>query len=242
MSSEQMGVQVGSQWRDLDKRMHGRIVTITRVDSGRAYYGKNGNGPSISIERLRRPFWEPAAQLAKGREMSYSPEQIVSHEAAAKALDSLDDYARMGTGVDAHGPRGMLERYIEQQKAAALRQQAARVDEVEAKARELYEAYRTEHPDARMYSWEQQPFEPTREHWREKARAALKAALSAQPAEHPAAPVGVPDGWKLVPVEATDDMLKAAYPLHWWDGPGQRLKQDYRTLLAAAPSAPQGEG
>jgi hypothetical protein len=116
------------------------------------------------------------------------------------------------------------------------------VDEVEAKARELYEAYRTEHPDARMYSWEQQPFEPTREHWREKARAALKAALSAQPAEHPAAPVGVPDGWKLVPVEATDDMLKAAYPLHWWDGPGQRLKQDYRTLLAAAPSAPQGEG
>jgi hypothetical protein len=67
--------------------------------------------------------------------------------------------------------------------AATLRQQAARVDEVEAKARELYEAYRTEHPDARMYSWEQQPFEPTREHWREKARAALEAALSAQPAE-----------------------------------------------------------
>jgi hypothetical protein len=47
--------------------------------------------------------------------------QYVSHEDAAKALDSLDDYARMGTGVDAHGPRGMLERYIAQQ-AATLRQ------------------------------------------------------------------------------------------------------------------------
>jgi len=47
----------------------------------------------------------------------------VSHEAAAEALNSLDDYARMGTGVDAHGPRGMLERYIAQQ-AATLRQSA----------------------------------------------------------------------------------------------------------------------
>lgn len=50
--------------------------------------------------------------------------QYVSHEDAAKALDSLDDYARMGTGVDAHGPRGMLERYIAQQ-AATLRQAPA---------------------------------------------------------------------------------------------------------------------
>lgn len=31
---------------------------------------------------------------------------------AAEALDSLDDYARMATGVDAIGPRGLLQRFI----------------------------------------------------------------------------------------------------------------------------------
>lgn len=82
--------------------------------------------------------------------------------------------------------------------AATLRQQAARVDEVEAKARELHEAYRADNPDARMVSWDQQ-WEPTREHWREKAR----AALSAQPAPRMGAPAWPgqldgappPDGW-----------------------------------------------
>jgi hypothetical protein len=53
-------VQVGSQWRDLDKRMSGRVVTITRVSEGLAYYGKDGRGPRVSISRLRRPFWERA--------------------------------------------------------------------------------------------------------------------------------------------------------------------------------------
>lgn len=33
-------------------------------------------------------------------------------KAAREALDSLDDYARMNTGVDAIGPRGVLERFI----------------------------------------------------------------------------------------------------------------------------------
>lgn len=41
---------------------------------------------------------------------------LVSHEEAAKALDSLDDYARMPLGVDAVGPRELLEKYIKQQK------------------------------------------------------------------------------------------------------------------------------
>lgn len=46
-------------------------------------------------------------------------------------------------------------------------------------------------------------------------------------------------GWVLVPRVPTDDMLRAAYPLHWFDGPGQRLKQDYQTMLAAAPTPVQ---
>ena len=43
-----------------------------------------------------------------------SERKDVSVQAAREALDSLDDYARMGVGVDAHGPRGMLERFIAQ--------------------------------------------------------------------------------------------------------------------------------
>lgn len=41
----------------------------------------------------------------------------VTHKQAAEALDSLDDYARMDVGVNAMGPRGVLERYIAQQQA-----------------------------------------------------------------------------------------------------------------------------
>jgi hypothetical protein len=59
------GIEVceGQVWRDLDKRMRGRQVTVTRVDpiNGLAYYEvpvKN----RVRIDRLRRPFWE----LVKG--------------------------------------------------------------------------------------------------------------------------------------------------------------------------------
>ena len=34
-------------------------------------------------------------------------------ETAREALDSMDDFARMNVGVDAHGPRGVLKRLIE---------------------------------------------------------------------------------------------------------------------------------
>lgn len=33
-------------------------------------------------------------------------------KAAREALDNMDDYARMNTGVNAIGPRGVLERFI----------------------------------------------------------------------------------------------------------------------------------
>ncbi len=39
---------------------------------------------------------------------------LVSKATALEALDNLDDYARMQTGVDAYGPRTALQRFIEQ--------------------------------------------------------------------------------------------------------------------------------
>ena len=45
----------------------------------------------------------------------------------------------------------------------------------------------------------------------------------------------VPDGWQLVPVEPTDDMVRVVYPLHWYEGPGRRLKIAYKQMLAVAP-------
>lgn len=40
----------------------------------------------------------------------------VTKKQAMKALDNLDDYARMDVGVNAYGPRGVLEQFIRQQE------------------------------------------------------------------------------------------------------------------------------
>jgi hypothetical protein len=51
-------VCVGQQWRDLDKRMRGRTITITKVKSGFAWYGAvpgrygQHKGRRISISRM----------------------------------------------------------------------------------------------------------------------------------------------------------------------------------------------
>ena len=50
-------------------------------------------------------------------------------EAAREALDSLDDCARMDVGVDAHGPRGVLERFIADAEALARRVEGAGIVE-----------------------------------------------------------------------------------------------------------------
>ena len=42
---------------------------------------------------------------------------MITKTQALEALDSLDDFARMTIGVDAHGPRGTLKRFIEEQAA-----------------------------------------------------------------------------------------------------------------------------
>lgn len=64
----------------------------------------------------------------------------------------------------------------------------------------------------------------------------------------PVQQVSVPDGWKLVPVEPTEEMIRAGIqtgliakaqqegPCHWqWTYPGGF----YRAMLAAAPAAPE---
>lgn len=56
------GVQVeaGQRWRDLDRRMKGRIVTIVYVDAmnGLAHYLARTAKSRLSIVRMRRPYWE----------------------------------------------------------------------------------------------------------------------------------------------------------------------------------------
>lgn len=49
----------------------------------------------------------------------------------------------------------------------------------------------------------------------------------------------VQDGWKLVPVEPTKEMIKAAGPGTFWESEG---KKNYIAMLAAAPQPQQQEG
>ena len=44
---------------------------------------------------------------------------------AREALDSMDDFARMDVGVDAHGPRGVLDRFIAAAEDLARRVEGA---------------------------------------------------------------------------------------------------------------------
>jgi hypothetical protein len=61
---------------------------------------------------------------------------------------------------------------------------------------------------------------------------------------HPAAPVGVPDGWKLVPVEPTEEMLEAAatHDTSPRDAKTDQWNRDtWSFMVEAAPSAPQAD-
>jgi hypothetical protein len=70
-------------------------------------------------------------------------------------------------------------------------------------------------------------------------RAFARAVLAAQPAPVPA-PVPVPPGWKLVPVEPTDEMRRVGADVwHLHDGHLTRVIGDvYRAMLAASPEVP----
>jgi hypothetical protein len=46
----------------------------------------------------------------------------------------------------------------------------------------------------------------------------------------------LPEGWSLVPLVPTQEMLKAALPYHWFTRLGPELTNDWRKMIAAAPS------
>jgi hypothetical protein len=79
-----------------------------------------------------------------------------------------------------------------------------------------------------------------KETWFPMTERRLRAAAKALLARHPAAPVGVPDGWVLVPALMTAE-LEAAMVGAWNDGP----HAVHKAMLSAAPPAPhdaQGGG
>ena len=63
------------------------------------------------------------------------------------------------------------------------------------------------------------------------------------PGEHPAP--SIPEGWKLVPIEPTPEMMRAAQKAdhdhgnheEWLEYDGEDVKRVYRAMLAAAPEA-----
>ncbi|CAO3447946.1 hypothetical protein [Azospirillum argentinense] len=70
----------------------------------------------------------------------------------------------------------------------------------------------------------------------EEALGAIEAAARAVP------PAGVPEGWKLVPVEPTPEMLDAGVEAGVGAAPSPWCPEVYRALLSAAPTAPTAQG
>lgn len=57
-------IVVGQKWRDLDKRMYGRTVTIVAIGSDQngktqwAWYERGKSRIRLRADRLRKPFFE----------------------------------------------------------------------------------------------------------------------------------------------------------------------------------------
>jgi hypothetical protein len=92
---------------------------------------------------------------------------------------------------------------------------------VEERAREMYEAYRFDNKYSRMYSWRDQPYEPAKQHWRDKARAALAAQ-------------GQPDSGRV-----DDAMVEAAFKA--WDAAYADNSRDAIRKAVEAALAAQGQ-
>lgn len=69
----------------------------------------NAKDPNHYEQKTTAYAW--LAWLARAKAMPERDRSVTKAE-ALEALDSLDDYARMSVGVNAIGPRGVLERYI----------------------------------------------------------------------------------------------------------------------------------
>lgn len=84
-------------------------VTVPAQDGAKSELTWAGSFPSL-MAATRYVFYLEGSPLVE----QVSPAQ------AAEALDSLDDCARMDLGVDAHGPRAVLERFIAQHVQSRL--------------------------------------------------------------------------------------------------------------------------
>lgn len=49
-----------------------------------------------------------------------------------------------------------------------------------------------------------------------------------------------PKGYMLVPVELTDEMVRAVYPLHYFTHLGPELRENWRRMLNARPEVTYG--
>lgn len=87
----------------------------------------------LEMHKLERSHCNSAAAIRDGlatysawkKRGDMTAEKLaVTPDQAAEALDSLDDFARMGVGVDARGPRKVLEQFIEQARAALAAHEA----------------------------------------------------------------------------------------------------------------------
>lgn len=145
-------------------------------------------------------------------------------EQARVALDSLDDYARMSFGVDAIGPRKVLESFIEQAAQMMREREVGGQGEAVAWVNPEAIAHLSRmNGVAFVHVWNCSDGDN---------RVPLFTARRA----------AVPDGFVLVPVEPTEEMIDAAMqreddePLSSWGksvpAPHSAI---YRAMLAAAP-------
>lgn len=148
-------------------------------------------------------------------------------KAAREALDSMDDYARMNTGVDAIGPRKVLEAFIAEAERAT--QPAQRQSQIDIhlitcqEARKIGGGLIDTIPADDVTAL---------------GRAIYQRILDSQPAQDQVTAVrAVQEGWKSVPPRPNHNMLDALYGHAWMDkSPSEQigLIQAYRNMLDAA--------
>lgn len=83
------------------------------------------------------------------------------------------------------------------------------------------------------------PLMAVNEHYQRLTLGQHRAALTALPVAQAGQSGQAPEGWKLVPVEPTEDLLEAIHN-GGYVGDDQELRQFYQSILDAVPS-PGGE-
>lgn len=91
----------------------------------RASQGAAAGVPAGLIESLRHARCGVATERRSGA-VSKPLSELAAD--AREALDSMDDFARMDVGVDAHGPRGVLDRFIAAAKDTEIEALRAEVE------------------------------------------------------------------------------------------------------------------